>query len=419
MEGSFACPECGKILEIQGRAPGRQIRCDFCGRLLEIPYLVRSASASWKRRRFTRPGWFVWTSLGLGAALTVLLVLVGLRFLGGRRDSLNSRSVARLLQSSRAHEDERRLDLALVDLDAAIDLAAQVGMSRTTPVETARERRGDLARRDARAVLETLKVQSSSRFPLGSWLDLRARCGRDRDLASLREPIDAAFRAELARSLDGELVAALREAKGGFAKAALDRCDGVASLLEHLAPSERDPRSALAEQLVGQLVAARGVVVQTPQGEFVLGSQATYEREMLPLVARALEAKGYLLYRPKSFFRDLWRQAAYQLRLVVKESLEGSYLSSQNRMTRIEVDLDLELGPARTRIWRTMPTARTQAPLPHLPALLSSRIAASPRRSEEIEHMLYADARGRIDEKVSFALSNLPVCGTTSGAMGR
>ncbi len=419
MEGSFACPECGKILEVQGRAPGRQIRCDFCGRLLEVPYLVRNAPANWKRKRLTRPAWFVWTCAGLGTVLALLVILVATRFLGGRRDSLNSRSVERLLKSSRDHENDRRLDLALVDLDAAIDLATQVGMATKPAIQAARESRRDLATRDVQDVLSALSGSTGPIFPIGRWLELRARCKRDHDLRSLVEPVETAFQTWLPRFLDRSLATAQREANEGAARAALDRCDEIASLIEHLAPLEREARRASASRLVGQLVASQGVVVLTPRGTFVLGSQTSYEREMLPMVARTLEAKGYLPYRPQSSFRDLWRRAAYQLRLVVTESLEGNYLSSQNRLSRIEVDLDLEFAADRTRIWRTMPTARTQVPLPNLPALLSSRAAANPERSEEIERMLYADARGRIDEKVSFALSNLPPRGVISTGPGR
>ncbi len=419
MQGSFACPECGKILEVGGRAPGRQIRCDFCGRLLEIAFLPRSAPTRSKRSRFTRSPWFTWACVGLGATLIIMMLQLGMRFLGGRRDSQKAHSMTRLLESSKRLEAEGRLGLALVDLDAAIDLAAQAGLARKPAIETARIHRADLARRDVSAVMVELDGRSRAPFPLGDWLGLQTRAAGDRDLAAMVAPIQAAFRASVIRFVDAQLDAADREARGGLARSALDRCDSLPSLLEQLAESDRDPRRERARALVAQLVGSRGVVVQTPKGEFVLGSQASYEKEMLPLVATALEAKGYLTYRPHSAFRDLWRQSAYQFRLVVKESLEGNYLSSQNRLTRIEVDLDLELEPAGTRVWRTMPSARTQVPLPNLPAFISSRAAASPERSEDFEHRLYSDARGRIDERVSFALNNIPPCGPQPGGTGR
>ena len=45
---------------------------------------------------------------------------------------------------------------------------------------------------------------------------------------------------------------------------------------------------------------------------------------------------------------------------------------------------------------------------PKLPAYLSSRLAISPERSEEFEQLLYENARGQIDEKFGYALSNMP-----------
>ena len=65
MDGSFACPECGSDVEVRGLAPGRQVRCGFCHRLLEVPYLPRAAGPSWKRRRFARPKW---VHVGMGRA---------------------------------------------------------------------------------------------------------------------------------------------------------------------------------------------------------------------------------------------------------------------------------------------------------------------------------------------------------------
>ncbi len=47
-----------------------------------------------------------------------------------------------------------------------------------------------------------------------------------------------------------------------------------------------------------------------------------------------------------------------------------------------------------------MPTARSTVPLPKLPAYVSNRLAISPERSDEVEKLLYDDARGQIDEQV-------------------
>ena len=98
--------------------------------------------------------------------------------------------------------------------------------------------------------------------------------------------------------------------------------------------------------------------------------------------------------------------------LNVKEQLEGDYLSSPNRLTRIEARLTLaSRGPAEWH-WQTNPTARSAVPLPNLPAYLSSRMAVSRERSDEMERLLYDNARGQIHDKFTHALSNMPACPT-------
>jgi hypothetical protein len=94
------------------------------------------------------------------------------------------------------------------------------------------------------------------------------------------------------------------------------------------------------------------------------------------------------------------------LSLEVSEQQEGTYLASENRLTRI--DARLKLFKNGFEIWNTTPSARTRVPLPNLPAYLSARVALSPVRIEEIEHLLREDARLQIIEKIMLALGHLP-----------
>src|SRR5690242_2506085 len=75
MDRVFACPECGSMLEVGGLAPGRQVRCMFCHRLLEVPFLPRAEVSGWKRPRFARPRWvpYAWGGLAVVLAAVVLL----------------------------------------------------------------------------------------------------------------------------------------------------------------------------------------------------------------------------------------------------------------------------------------------------------------------------------------------------------
>ena len=49
--------------------------------------------------------------------------------------------------------------------------------------------------------------------------------------------------------------------------------------------------------------------------------------------------------------------------------------------------------------------------MPNLPGYFSARVALSPARIEEFEHLLHDNARSQIDEKFTFALSHMPECG--------
>ncbi len=187
---------------------------------------------------------------------------------------------------------------------------------------------------------------------------------------------------------------------------AVETCDEVATLLKHLSSNSSAKIRRDAEEMVSQLVIGHGIQIEVPEGEFTFGSQSAYVKEFVPILTRALEAKGYLPYRQSSPWKAVWDRASYRIHLQVIEQLEGSYLSSANRLTRIIANLTLTAGGAVK--WRTSPTARSAVPLPKLSALVASRVAASSERSEEFERMLYADARGHIDEKFGFALSNMP-----------
>ena len=81
MDEAFACPECGTNVEVRGLAPGRQVRCGFCHRLLEVPYIRRVDAPGWRRRRFGRPWWVTWAWAGLGALVVLIVFFAAFRLL--------------------------------------------------------------------------------------------------------------------------------------------------------------------------------------------------------------------------------------------------------------------------------------------------------------------------------------------------
>jgi hypothetical protein len=146
-------------------------------------------------------------------------------------------------------------------------------------------------------------------------------------------------------------------------------------------------------------------MVVVPQGRFVYGS-SSYMTELLPILNKALEARGFVPQRESSPFRDLWRRSLYQIQLAVQEIQEGTYLSSQNRLTLIHAELTLTSGDRQ--LWQTTPQARSAEPLPNLPANLARSIAVSPTRLDECEKLLYKNARDQIVEKFRTSLANMP-----------
>ncbi len=98
-------------------------------------------------------------------------------------------------------------------------------------------------------------------------------------------------------------------------------------------------------------------------GQFVYGS-ASYVSDLVPILEKALESKGYLPRRDKSPWRDAWQNSPFEARLVVNETKEGNYMSSENRMTLIHIDLTVNHGDRL--IWHTTPRARSVEPLPAL-----------------------------------------------------
>jgi hypothetical protein len=396
------------MVEVQGLAPGRQVRCGFCQRLLEVPYLPRVPVAPWRRRRYGRPKWVPWAWSALAVVAAVILIVGIVRLWTKHHQSTQADSIKRLLESSRLSESSGRLNQALIDLDAALVLARQAEPSSRMPLEELKSRRQDLARRDAQADLDRLLRHEPGLSSLGDWLNLLARCDHDPDLATLQPRIDEQFRSRVRQQADSELAFAHQSLESGRVVVSLQSCNRVAQLLPHLPTPSRQPVQRAAEELVQRLVRTHGVVVEAPQGQFVFGSHSSYVSTMVPVLVKALEAKNYLPYRDHSPWGKFWADALYRLRLEVSEQLEGNYLSTENRLTLIEARLTLT-SPG-TQIWRTTPRARSTVPLPKLPAYQSSRLAVRRDRSEELERLLYDDARGQIDAKFGYALSQMPAC---------
>ena len=393
MDGSFACPECGSSVEVKGLAPGRQVRCGFCNRLLEVPFLPRAADARWKRRRFARPKWFVWVSAALAVVLVAILATWAFRFVTRQYDFAQQRPINHLLESSKVNEADGRLDLALLDLDTAIEMARKAGPDYLVRLDDWGKKRPGLARREAENVVDRLRSARPLAFPLGDWLNLIARADKDRDLSPLSNSINQQFLVALNREIDSELAAARQSFASGQVLSSFTYCERIAGLIDHLPPDKSAKVRADTEDLVIRLVSTHGVIIESIQGQFVFGSQS-YISNLVPVIVKAFEAKGYLPCRESYHWRKQWKHAIYHTSIIISERLEGTYLSSANRLTRIEVRLTVTTPSQPLPIFQTMPTARVRYRFPnyHCTCRTNWRCLVNGRtRSRSCCTMMHAD----------------------------
>jgi len=405
MDGEFACPECGKTVKAPPPSgPGRQARCEFCGRLLEVPFLPRVETGA-KRGRQRSPRWVPWAWWGISILAACLIAYGGVQLIVRGERAGRIRLIERLLAESRASEAEGRTDQALHKLDKALALLPAVGGRIAESPETVRERRQALARRDAGNALEELEARGGSKATLGEWLNLVARSGSDRDLAPLRREVESRFHEAIRHWIDRETTAAESEAAANRPRSAFDHGAAVVEATAQLPPPERTAALERIDSVVVPLIERWGVAIDFPSDEGANGS-SWYAATMKPEMIQALEAKGYLPSTRASRWDDAWARAPYRLRLSIVEHQGGTYLDSQNRLTRVEAQLALSLRDRE--IWKTSPNARTSVPARGMSSFAASRLALSRDRSPEVEALLRDDARRQIITKLQGSLKALP-----------
>ncbi len=205
------------------------------------------------------------------------------------------------------------------------------------------------------------------------------------------------------------------EAALAAARRALDEgrpLDGLAAGERALAVADKlpgEPSRAIAadaEALMAPVLARRGVVVVQLPGKFTLGSEASYDSALGPIVVDALRRRGFAPRPASGPAAALWdRHAPRRLEFHVAESRGVLYLESQNRITQIITTLTLTRG--RETLWQGAVTARTQVPLPALSAHASTRIGVA-NRDLDMEHRLYENARASTLDRVATQLRGLP-----------
>jgi hypothetical protein len=397
MARAFACPECGASITLTSLGAGRQARCGVCGTWVEVPFFPRAGRSHRRRRR-----WWAWA--GFGTALVgVVLAVVGItRFIQGRdRDALRAR-LGELTASADAFEQAGRFGDAFRELDAALRLARAHRDACAEQMDHLGRRRDMLAHRDAEALLAGAATAEPAQA-VATCEELLDRCAADPALADLDGRVRDQLRRARIRQAETDLAAARQALANGQPRQAVDRAAQVLQTARGLPPGPSQRFTAEAHALAERVARRRGVLLVFPGGRNPLTDRLD------PLLTNALHERGYVSLPARSPFHSLWEeQAPYRLTVAITETLEGFYLQSQNRTSRIDAELTLTEGTIRR--WSAHLMGRTRVPLLDLPAFEAGRLAVGSRRDPAIERRFRDDAEAALLAVLDAKLAGLPVC---------
>ena len=410
MGETFACPECGTELHLRGLTPGRQVRCGWCDTWVEVPYLPRAAQRGSRRTRGSRPAWLPWAWVALAVAGVVIVGAGVRRAVRAREQAQVENSLADRTTAAEAAERAGRFDEARATFEEALTVAGQLRYGGAERLETLRKRRDEVARRWARGQLDAASklAETQPAQSVALSLSVLSRARHDRALddlsADVRERLD---RARL-HWVEQDLAAARRAVDADRFVPALDICERLVETASNLSAAVRHPFQQQADALVSEIVSCRGVVLEPTKGQFTFGTTRAYDQALHPILADNLRQRGYVVKPPESSWQALWdTRAPYRVTVTVNEVLGSHYLQSKNRLSA----LFFRAGMTRDGkvIWEEGPiSARTQVPVPSLPAYLASRVAVGNLRSESFERILYENARAALLTRFASTLRNLP-----------
>jgi hypothetical protein len=415
MDGTFACPECGCEIRLTGLSPGRTVPCDWCRTPVEVPFLPRADQIKRMRKervsKRKRHGYRAWMGTGVAAFAVLIGLAAAQRVVRSRWQSADADALARMQTSSRSAEDSGRLGEALAELEGALTLAEKADLSPSERDEL-RGRRDRLARREAEAQLTALEGDrvSSALDPaakVGRALTLAARVAKDPALRELDARVTACVERLRVRWVEVDDEAARVAESAGKAVESLELSSRQYHTASDLDPGLQRHWQSEAGARARRLIARYGAVIDPVRGHYTLGSTAAYDGALHSVVSSALKDAGYLPPPRTGPWNDLWPSLApYRLSIEVTELQDDNYLSSPNKLSRLESVV--KLSRQGTTFWTVQPLARTSVPVPGLPALQASRAGVSSHRSPEFERVLYENARSNLLERLGVTLRQLP-----------
>lgn len=415
MDGSFACPECGCEIRLTGLSPGREVRCDWCRSVVEVPFLPRADQIKRARRYRRRRRWPAW-AWGTVCVLCAAILIAGTnRFVRSHRHSAVADTLTRLVETSREAEKCGRLGEALATIEAALTLAGKSD-AKTIDCDGLRRLRHTLARREAESQLSGLESLPPGDDPgraVGRALTLAARVRNDEALAGLEEPVNVVLERLRLRWVEADSLASKTAFEAGKPDKALDLCQRAHTTADELPRALREKWQADATDLARKIIARHGTIIDPVRGHFSGGTPRAYAATLHPPLTTSLRLSGYLPRPPSPLWNDLWTSLApYRVTVEINEKYEDTYLQSANRLSVLDGTLSL-LRDGK-RFWYESPTARTQVPLPGLPAYQASRVAVGDHRSPEFERLLYENARNLLAERLVANLRSLPACAASA-----
>ncbi|MFO0909327.1 MAG: hypothetical protein U0794_13410 [Isosphaeraceae bacterium] len=420
MDGSFACPDCGCGIQLEGLSPGRQVQCDWCGSLVEVPFIPRSDQVRRLRRERRRGGrgWTWWRSLPIWARVSAtflsmaLVLAVAWRLVNWRIHTAGENVLEQLVASSIEAERSGRLSEALLDMQAVIARAERMN---PPPYQLAehRERRDALARREVEAQLAQLNAVPGPGFDpavsVGQALTLEARASKDPALIGLQPAIEATLNQLRRRWIAADTAESTRAFEDGRSDRAMELCERRYRTADALPAAEAKAAQSEAAALALKVIARNGVLIEPVKGHFTLGTTESYGSLLRPILSDALLRRGYLPRPARPVWPDLWAShSPYRITFEVNEQMDDTYFQSPNRLSSIVGKIAFLQGSIS--LWNDTPLARTSVPLPRLPAYQASRVAVSDRRSPDFERLLYENARSNLLDRVTSGVRNLPRC---------
>jgi hypothetical protein len=407
MDGVFACPKCGYELKAKGLAAGRMVRCDWCESRVEVPFLPRVAPAAAKRRKSRRPPpWLLALWAGVSVLAVVVLTLVAANWMHARANLIHEKRVSGLLRSAESDEQAGRLGDAVAELEAALALLREMGPASSARVAELSARRDALTRREVRQRLDAL-TEASPDEAIGECLNLLARVKDLPALADLEATIRARLEAAAVVSASADLSAARAGLDAGRLADAFQRCERVARTIEHVGGQEHRRIHDEANALVTRIARQAGTVLDPVRGDFTFGTPSSYATALEPMLVDVLRQHGYLTCPQTSPWRASWEAASpFRLAVVIEEQMGEDYLQSRNRISRLSATVTLRNKDAT--LWHQLASARTQVPVPRVPAYHAARIGVGDAPVAEYERVLYDNARESFRARFSGALATIP-----------